>query len=83
MALETKSVNGKTYFYYRYYYRLGGEKRYEEEYLGADRPTKKELLELKARYRETVSKAKAVASESGPRVQDDWDEEEDLPVYLL
>ena len=79
MGLETKTVNGKAYFYYRYYYRLDGEKRYTERYIGSRRPTKAELREMKGSYPEVVGTLRATPR---PRPVQSAEEEE-LPVYLL
>ena len=76
MGLEVKTISGKRYFYYRYYYRLDGEKRYTERYIGSKRPSKAELKRMKDSYGEVVAEARTHIP--APR-----EEEEELPVYLL
>jgi len=71
MGLERKCINGRVYFYYRYYYRDNGAKKYVEKYVGGAEPDDEELEELKAAYADMIADAKKKA-----RV-------EEIPVYLL
>ena len=61
MGLETKTFGNRTYYYYRYYYRLNGKKNYVEIYEGPTRPDETRLIELQDAYPEVVRAAKKAA----------------------